>query len=187
MGNSISSWEVGLARNECERCPAVIGTLFESTGISFLFLQTYYHTHFKAMRAQQAVNAMQAYRDACRARMAERAQQIQVAGVLDAALAARGAAAAAPNPIQEICIILDSDDEERQQSDVELEIPSGFESEAEPVSSSTTSSDSLPSPFDESDTVSSALTSSTDSLPPTEPVSEDEQYVSADDEMSPSA
>lgn len=86
----------------------------------------YYCVTYKNMRAQQAVDAMKEYREACRLRLAERGAEIEQLQQQEAAAA--GPAAAAPHPIVEIMDALDEGVEEQEESDFEIELD---DSEAE--------------------------------------------------------
>ena len=73
------------------------------------------------MRMQQAVKAMTEYREACRARLAEKQAAVAEMQAREQAEAAARRGPALPNPILEVLVLPDSDSDSDSEGEVELQ------------------------------------------------------------------
>lgn len=98
----------------------------------------YYVKHYKGMRAQQAVDAMREYREACRARLAEKRDAIEEEQQREAE--APGPSAVVVHPMVEILNVLGEEEEEEQgEEEFVIEI---LDSESEVLSDGDDATDS---------------------------------------------
>ncbi len=107
---------------------------------SFSAWTRYYAKHYKGMRAQQAVNAMKEYREACRVRLAEKQAAIEEQRQREAEAA--GPSVGVVHPLVEILDVLEVEEEEGEVEggdDLVIEL---LDSDSDLLTNSGSSSDS---------------------------------------------